>query len=141
MQARLAELYGRVPSDTLDPQAAYFDQTDIARLQRAAVAAGKKNVIVIVFDGMDWQTTQAAAIYKSGKVGYREGRGTGLDFLDYRGAATDFGYFVSSPDCAELHRRHRCANGARRRRASCWADTAHATAGSILGLPETTPGI
>jgi alkaline phosphatase len=51
---------------------------------------------------MDWQTTRAAAIFKSGKVGYREGRGTGLDFLDYRGTSTDFGYFVSSPYSAEL---------------------------------------
>jgi len=93
----LQKLYGRLPSDTLNPAAEYFDQTDIARLQRDALTAGKKYVILIVFDGMDWQTTQAAALYKTGKVGYREGRGTGLLFQDYRGAPTDFGFFVTSP--------------------------------------------
>ncbi len=46
---------------------------------------------------MDWQTTWAAAIHRSGKVGYRQGRGTGLHFLDYRGVATDFGFCVTSP--------------------------------------------
>ncbi len=96
-EAGLQKLYGRVPRDTLNPQADYFDQTDIARLQRDALAAGKKYVVLIVFDGMDWQTTQAAALYKTGKVSYREGRGTGLQFQDYRGAPTDFGFFVTSP--------------------------------------------
>jgi alkaline phosphatase len=102
--ARLAQLYGRTPDDTLNPQAEYCDQTDIARLQRAAVAAGKKYIILIIFDGMDWQTTRAAAIYNAGKVGYQAGRGTGLHLLDYRGAATDFGFFVTSPasDATEI---------------------------------------
>jgi alkaline phosphatase len=102
--ARLVQLYGRMPDDTLNPQAEYFDQTDIARLQHAAVAAGKKYVILIIFDGMDWQTTRAAAIYNSGKVGYDVGRGTGLHMLDYRGTSTDFGFFVTSPssDATEI---------------------------------------
>ncbi len=39
----------------------------------------------MVFDGMDWQTTWAAAIHNAGEVKYREGRGTGLHFQDYRG--------------------------------------------------------
>jgi len=94
---RLTELYGRLPAMTVNPTADYFDQTDVAVLQRAAAAAGKKYIILIVFDGMDWQTTQAAAIYRAGKVGYTEGRGAGLHFLEYRGAPTDFGYFVTSP--------------------------------------------
>ena len=94
---RLAALYGRMPEHTLNPQAEYFDQTDIARLQRAAAAAGKKYIVLIIFDGMDWQTSRAAAIHSLGKVAYSEGRGTGLNFLDYRGAVTDFGYFVTSP--------------------------------------------
>ncbi|HEY4313505.1 MAG TPA: alkaline phosphatase [Pirellulales bacterium] len=94
---RLEQLYGRLPDQTLNPHAEYLDQTDIARLQRAALVSGKKYVVLIIFDGMDWQTTQAAAIYKAGKVGYTEGRGTGLHFQDYRGTKTDFGYFVSSP--------------------------------------------
>lgn len=94
---RLTELYGRLPEKTVNPTAEYFDQTDIARLQRAAAAAGKKYIILIVFDGMDWQTTQAAAIYRAGKVAYTEGRGAGLYFLEYHGAPTEYGYFVTSP--------------------------------------------
>ena len=94
---RLKQLYGVVPTETLNPSADYFDQTDVYRLQRAAVQAGKKYIILLIFDGMDWQTTQAAAIYRSGQVGYREGRGTGLKFQDYRGVDTDFGCFVTSP--------------------------------------------
>jgi alkaline phosphatase len=94
---RLKKLYGFEPKDTVNPNAEYFDQTDVARLQADAFKHGKKRVIVFVFDGMDWQTTFPAAVYKSGKVGYKEGRGTGLHFQDYRNAETDFGWFVSSP--------------------------------------------
>ncbi len=94
---RLVHLYGYLPTETLNPQAEYFDETDIYRIQQAAVAQGKKRIILVIFDGMDWQTTQAAAVFKSGSVKYREGRGSGLHFLDYRGAPTDFGYFVTSP--------------------------------------------
>lgn len=94
---RLAALYGRLPAGTHNPAAEYFDQTDIARLQREAAKAGKKYVVLIVFDGMDWQTTWAAATFYKRQVAYREGRGTGLAFQDYRGAPTDFGFFVSSP--------------------------------------------
>lgn len=95
--SRLTEIFGRVPDGSLNPQAAYFDQTDVFRLQEAAVAAGKKRIILFIFDGMDWQTTRAAAISHSRQVGYREGRGTGLHWLDYRGTTTDFGYFSSAP--------------------------------------------
>lgn len=94
---RLTQLYGRLPPDTLNPAAEYFDQTDVARLQRSAVAAGKKRIILFVFDGMDYETTRAAAIYAAGGVKYDSGRGTGLSFQDYRGAPTDFGYCVTSP--------------------------------------------
>ena len=96
-EARLKQLYGRVPENTLNPSADYFDQTDIYRLQQQALQAGKKRVILMVFDGMDWQTTWAAATYKAGRVAYREGRGTGLHFQDYRGAETDFGAMVTAP--------------------------------------------
>lgn len=95
--ATLTELYGRVPDGTLNPAAEYFDQTGVYRLQQQALAAGKRRIILVVFDGMDWQTTRAAALYKSGQVQYDQGRGTGLAFQDYRGAATDFGYFVTAP--------------------------------------------
>jgi alkaline phosphatase len=94
--ARLERLYGRVPEGTLNPQAPYFDQTAVYDLQKQAVAAGKKHIVLIVFDGLDWQTTAAAAHYRSGRV-YREGRGSGLVFQDYRGVETDYGFFVTSP--------------------------------------------
>lgn len=95
-RARLEALYGRLPEGTLNPQAEYFDQTEVYRLQKQAIAAGKKYVVLLIFDGMDWRTTQAAAVYAGGQV-YESGRGSGLSFQDYRGVETDFGYFVSSP--------------------------------------------
>jgi alkaline phosphatase len=94
---RLTKLFGRLPPGTVNPKAEYFDQTDVARLQRSAIAAGKKRVILFVFDGMDYETTRAAAIYAAGGVKYDRGRGTGLYFQDYRGAPTDFGFCVTSP--------------------------------------------
>ncbi len=94
---RLKEIYGRMPESTLNRHADYFDQTDIYRLQKKAWEAGKKNIILMVFDGMDWNTTQAAAIYKNKKIPYTEGRGTGLAFLDYRGGDPEFGFCVTSP--------------------------------------------
>lgn len=95
--AALEALYGRLPERTLDPEAVHFDQTDVYRLQRMAAEAGTKRIILLVFDGMDWQLTRAAAIHAAGRVTYDEGRGTGLSFQDYRGAPTDFGWFVTSP--------------------------------------------
>ena len=83
--------------DRSTAQAEYFDQTDVYRLQRAAVAAGKKRIIVMIFDGMDWQTQQAAAIVAAGRVGYTAGRGTGLSFQDYSTVSTDYGFFVTAP--------------------------------------------
>ena len=62
-----------------------------------AADAGKKRIILFVFDGMDWQTTRAAAIAKAREVTYDQGRGSGLHFQDYRGTTTDFGFFVTSP--------------------------------------------
>ena len=94
--AAIKRLYGRVPEGTLNVQAEYFDQTDVCRLQKMAADAGKKHIVLIIFDGMDWETTRAAAIYHGGKV-YDEGRGTGLWFLDFRGTPTDFGFCVTAP--------------------------------------------
>jgi alkaline phosphatase len=94
---RLQQLYGRLPENTLNPRAEYFDQTDVYRLQLQARQLGKKYIILVVFDGMDWHTTWAAAVYRSKRVGYTEGRGTGLHFQDYRGTITDFGYFCTTP--------------------------------------------
>ena len=91
-------LYGRVPTSTVNPDAEYLDQTNVAELQRAAIEAGRKNIFLVVFDGMDWQTTRAAAIHRSGRVGYFSGRGTGLHFQDYTaGGTSQFAYMVTSP--------------------------------------------
>jgi alkaline phosphatase len=96
-EARVKELYGYLPVGTVNEHAEYFDQTDVCQLQQMAVAAGKKRIILFIFDGTDWQTTWAAATYAAGEVKYREGRGTGLHFQDYRGVPTDFGFMVTSP--------------------------------------------
>jgi alkaline phosphatase len=93
----LERLYGRLPAGTLNPQAEYFDQTDIQRLQMTAADAGKKHIILVVFDGLDWTTTRTAAIATTGSVGYDAGRGHGLFFQDYAAAPTDFGFCVTSP--------------------------------------------
>lgn len=95
--AALERLYGRPPEGPLDPRADYFDQTDIYTLQRDAAAAGKKHIILVVFDGLDWTTTRTAAIATTGSVAYAAGRGHGFFFQDYSGAPTDFGFCVTSP--------------------------------------------
>ena len=97
-EATLKKIYGRVPENTLNPEAEYFDQSNLGEIQKAALEAGKKHIFLVVFDGMDWQTTFAAAIYQTGKVGYQAGRGTGLHFQDYKaGGNTQFGQVVTSP--------------------------------------------
>ena len=96
-EARLRSLYGRLPEQSLNPEADYFDQTDVARLQMMAADAGKKYIVLVVFDGMDWHTTRTAAIAAKGRVDYDGGRGSGFQFQDYRGAPTDFGQCVTSP--------------------------------------------
>jgi alkaline phosphatase len=94
-EKRLVELYGRLPEETLNPNAEYLDQTDIYHLQKQAIDQGKKYIFLIIFDGMDWQSTRNAAIYQSKKI-YDSGRGEGLYFLDYRTEINDYGYMVTS---------------------------------------------
>ncbi|MBM4022932.1 MAG: alkaline phosphatase, partial [Planctomycetes bacterium] len=96
-EARLTSLYGYLPEDTLNPQANYFDQTDVYRLQVAAADAGKKYIVIVVFDGLDWVMTRTAAIATRGRVDYAEGRGTGFAFQDYAGCPTSYGLCVTSP--------------------------------------------
>lgn len=102
-EAQVRDLYGQVPEKTVNPDADYLDQTDLYRMQLAALDAGKKNIILVVFDGMDWQTTQAAAIRKTNQVAYEEGRGSGLHFQDYNASGTSqFGSMVTSPYVDEV---------------------------------------
>ena len=95
-QRKIQRLYDGMSPGSLNPAANYFDQTDVYRIQKRAVNSGKKYIILMVFDGMDWQTTQAAAIHAAQNV-YTEGRGSGLSFQDYRRVTTDYGFFVTSP--------------------------------------------
>ena len=59
--AKVEALYGYVPEKTVNENAVWMDQTNVADMQRAAAAAGRKYIFLVVFDGMDWQTTRAAA--------------------------------------------------------------------------------
>lgn len=95
--SRIKAIYGKVPDATLNPTAVYYDQTDVYRLQQMALDAGFTNIIMMVFDGMDWQTTRAAALYHKHQNAYTSGRGTGLAFQDDRSMPTDFGLIVTSP--------------------------------------------
>lgn len=99
---RIESLYGSLPEGTLNPTADYLDQTDVYRLQQQAIQEGKKRVILMVFDGLDWDVTRAAAIYRTRQVGYDQGRGSGLAWQDYDGATTDFGSMVTSPMFGKL---------------------------------------
>ncbi|MCA9143877.1 MAG: alkaline phosphatase [Planctomycetaceae bacterium] len=97
-EAKVTRLYGRPTSRTVNSQAEYLDQTNIFDIQRAALDAGKKHIFLVVFDGMDWQTTQAAAIYNKQRISYESGRGTGTHFQEYTaGGTSQFGFMVTSP--------------------------------------------
>ncbi|MCA9145204.1 MAG: alkaline phosphatase [Planctomycetales bacterium] len=97
-QAAVEQLYGYLPERTVSPVADYMDQTDVFRIQRAALEAGKKHIILVVFDGMDWQTTRATSIYNLQRVAYNEGRGQGTHFQEYTaGGTSQFGFMVTAP--------------------------------------------
>jgi len=97
-EAKLRSIYGYLPENSVNPEADYLDNTNIAELQRAALAGGRKYIFLVIFDGMDWQTTEAAAIYASGDASQTAGRGHGLHFLDYTAdGTTEFGAMVTAP--------------------------------------------
>ena len=94
---KIKALYGFLPENTVNPRAVYADQSDLFRVQKEAVARGIKHLFIVWFDGLDWPTTQAAAIAKTGKV-YTEGKGSGLIFQDYdAGGTAQYGFVVTSP--------------------------------------------
>ena len=94
---KIRKLYGSLPANTLNAEAEYCDQSDLYKVQMEAVARGAKYLFTVWFDGMDWETTRAAAIAKTGKV-YDKGKGSGLNFQDYSAdRSAQFGYFVTSP--------------------------------------------
>lgn len=97
-EEKLRQIYGYLPERTVNSAAIWMDQTNVYDIQVAAAAAGKKHIFLVVFDGMDWQTTQAAAIWNSASVPYLYGRGSGTHFQSYAaGGTTQFGFFVTSP--------------------------------------------
>lgn len=94
---KIRALYGFLPEHTVNPTADYADQSDFARVQRDAVAKGVKYLFIVWFDGLDWDTTRAAAIARTAKV-YHEGKGSGLNFQDETAeGSAQFGFFVTSP--------------------------------------------
>ncbi|TWT61435.1 alkaline phosphatase [Rubinisphaera italica] len=96
--ASVRQIFHRVPPGTVNNEAEYFDQTNIYDIQLAALRDGKKHIILVVFDGMDWQTTFNASTYKNQQVKYDSGRGSGLHFQDYQAQGTSqFGWMVTSP--------------------------------------------
>ncbi len=96
-RARVEALYGFLPERTVNPEAEYADQSDLYKVQKDAVARGVKHLFIVWFDGMDWETTRAAAIARSGKV-YDRGKGSGLSFQDLDAAGSNqFGWYVTSP--------------------------------------------
>ncbi|MCP4786103.1 MAG: alkaline phosphatase [Fuerstiella sp.] len=97
-EAAVRRIYGRVPEKTVHGDAVWMDQTNVADIQRAAAAAGRKHIFVVVFDGMDWTTTRLAAIHNEDAVTYSRGRGTGTHFQNYDAdGTTQFGLMVTSP--------------------------------------------
>jgi alkaline phosphatase len=94
---KIKATYGFLPENTVNPRAVYADQSDLYWVQKQAVARGAKHLFIVWFDGLDWPTTQAAAIIKTGKV-FEEGKGSGLIFQDYAASGTaQYGFVVTSP--------------------------------------------
>lgn len=97
-EEQLQRIFGRVPEGTLNPDAVWMDQTNIADIQRAALRAGRRYLFLIIFDGMDYQTTRAAALFNQGKDTYSQGKGTGTHFQNYDADGTaQYGFMVTSP--------------------------------------------
>lgn len=156
-EAALKEIYGYLPTDTVNPEAVWLDQTNIYDLQKAALLAGKRHIILVIFDGTDWDITRAASIYNTKSVPYTEGRGRGLHLQEYTaGGTTQFGFMCTSP-----HNDGTKANvdeqkvlnpggtqlggyNAARGGAAPWLRTTKNTRGALeylIGLPKKDPGV
>lgn len=102
-EKRLRRLYGGPVEGTVNSTADYMDQTNIFDIQCAALASGKRYIFLVVFDGMDWETTRAASIWNLQKIAYDEGRGCGTYFQDFDAdGTTQFGWMVTSPASEEV---------------------------------------
>ena len=95
--SKIKELFGgQLPEHTLNPEAEYADQSDLYRVQKDMVDRDAKYIFTVWFDGLDWPTTRAAALAKTGKD-YAEGPGSGLIFQDYDKTPMQYGYVVTTP--------------------------------------------
>jgi hypothetical protein len=72
---QLKMLYGYLSEHTVNPRAVDGDQSSVYAVQKEAITRGARYLLIIWFDGLDWQTTQAAALVKSGKT-YLRRKGT-----------------------------------------------------------------
>lgn len=93
---KLKALYGHVPDHTLDPGAEYLDQTDLFRLQKDALDAGYRHVVLVIFDGMDYDATQLAVMLRGGPP-RNPGPGDTLAFQAPGAPGFQFGFMVTSP--------------------------------------------
>lgn len=93
---KLKALYGRVPDDTLNPKAGYLDQTDLYRLQKDALDAGYRRILLVIFDGMDFDATQLGVTAR-GALPETSGPGSELTFQAPGTPGFQFGYMVTSP--------------------------------------------
>lgn len=91
--AKVEALYGYRPEHTVDPEAEYGDQSGLYELQKAAVEAGVKHLFLVLYDGMDYETTRAAAIVRAGDPDVQP-----VDALpDREGLPVAVGSVVTSP--------------------------------------------
>jgi len=94
----LRAIYGYLPDRSVNSDAVWMDQTNIYDIQKAAADAGRKYIFLVIFDGMDWQTTRAASIWNQAADSYQEGRGAGTHFQSYdANGSSQFGFMVTSP--------------------------------------------
>jgi len=91
-ESKLQEIYGYLPSLTASENAVYLDQTQIYEMQMEAKRLGKKFIFLIVFDGMDRTTADAARAFTENN------NRSGLQFLGktHRHAPSEF-EMVTSP--------------------------------------------
>jgi len=93
-------LYGRLPERTLNPEADYGDQSDLARVLERAVENGARHVFILLFDGLDGPTVRAASLARTGVV-EPERPDHGLRFAEIEAdGAAQVGAVVTSPSHA-----------------------------------------
>lgn len=93
---QLVDIYGYLPSKTVNEAATYIDQTQIHEMQTEAVRRGKKYIFLLIFDGMDRTTADAARAYLN------EENRSGLEFFGKTPSRASTKYeMVTSPAYAK----------------------------------------